>query len=284
MPLCCALVSAIVMLSTWGTEKPEMIPGADVDQSVIAALTRQGEVKPRAIAHVDLTEPFRTLTQWTLVAVQDGSPPPTQIEDHGPIHVCFVKSATPDCAESFYQRASRSDQRWFDTPYHLLASDVVYTRGDKSSPLLLVKVCTAESFNGDCGIATALYRYDNRDDQFIRVFLNVTGRNNNQATRFVERGPLLGDVIVDYPTEHAPFTYWVEVYRAGESGQYVRILRYRGRTGYGDGNQLAVADSEMPEILQHLGLWQTGDTLPVPPHMPQGCSDLFMRNGEEWCK
>jgi hypothetical protein len=91
-------------------------------------------------------------------------------------------------------------------------------------------------------------------------------------------------VIVVYPTEHAPYTYWVEVYRAGESGQYVRILRYRGRTGYGDGNQLAVADSEMPELLRHLGLWQPGDALPVAVHLPQGCSHLFMGQGEEWCK
>jgi len=116
------------------------------------------------------------------------------------------------------------------------------------------------------------------------VFLNVTGRNNNEATRFVERGPLTGDVIVDYPTEDAPYTYWIEVYRAGKSGQYARILRYRGRTGYADGNRLAVADSEMPEILQHLELWKPGDALPVPAQMPQGCSKLFMRQNEEWCK
>lgn len=82
--------------------------------------------------------------------------------------------------------------------------------------------------------------------------LPLTGRNNNQETRFVERGPLQGNVIVDYPTQDAPYTYWIEVYNAGESSQYVQILRYRGRTGYGDGNPLAVADSEMPEILRRL--------------------------------
>jgi hypothetical protein len=140
------------------------------------------------------------------------------------------------------------------------------------------------SGNGDCEIATALYQYEKVTDRFVRVFLNLTGRNNNQATRFVESGPLQGDVIVNNPTENAPYTYWIEVYRAESSGQYERILRYRGRTGYGDGNPLAVADSEMPEILRHLGLWHPGDALPVPIHLPQGCTDLFMRNGEEWCK
>ena len=76
----------------------------------------------------------------------------------------------------------------------------------------------------------------------------------------------------------------MEIYRAEQSGHYVRILRYRGRTGYNDGNPLAVADSEMPEILRHLGLWRPGDAVPVPAHLPQGRGDLFIRNGEEWCK
>jgi len=54
--------------------------------------------------------------------------------------------------------------------------------------------------------------------------------------------------------------------RSTEQGseQYGRILRYRGLTGYSDGNPLAVADSEMPEILRRLGLWQPGEPLPVP--------------------
>jgi hypothetical protein len=147
-----------------------------------------------------------------------------------------------------------------------------------------VEVCGSEGPNGNCAIANALYRYDRGADRFIRVFLNRTGRNNNEVTRFVEEGPLQGDVIVDYPTENAPYTYWIEVYRAADSGQYARILRYRSLTGYSDGNPLAVADSEMPEILHRLGLWQPGDPLPVPTHLPQGCSRLFMRHGEEWCK
>jgi len=173
---------------------------------------------------------------------------------------------------------------WFDTPYHLFAGSVVYANRNKSNPLLFLKVCGATSGDGDCGIATALYHYDRAADRFIRVFLNLTGRNNNQVTRFVERDPLQGDVIVDNPTENAPYAYWIEVYRAEDSGQYGRILRYRGHTVYSDGNPLAVADSEMPEILRRLGLWHPGDPLPVPAHLPQGCSHLFMRHGEEWCK
>ena len=155
---------------------------------------------------------------------------------------------------------------------------------NQSSPLLFLKVCGEVSGDGDGAIAAALYMYDKGTDRFIRVFLNLTGRNNNQATRFVESGPLQGDVIVDNPTENAPYTYWIEVYRAEDSGKYGRILRYRGHTGYSDGNPLAVADSEMPEILHRLGLWHPGDPLPVPAHLPEGCRDLFMLHSEEWCK
>lgn len=283
LSLCCAFLTALISPHFLRAEKPKVISGEEVDRSVIAALSHQGVTKPKVVAHIDLTEPFGTVTQWTFVVAQDGGKPAEDFEDHGPLFLCLVKAASPDCALHLYQHV-RSDMPWFDTPHHLFAGRVVYANRNKTSPLLFLQVCGAEGPNGNCGIATALYEYDNGTDRFTRVFLNLTGRNNNQATRFVESGPLQGDVIVNYPTENAPYTYWIEVYRAAKSGQYDRILRYRGHTGYSDGNPLAVADSEMPEILHRQGLWQPGDPLPVPPHMPQGCRDLFMRHGEEWCK
>jgi len=281
--LCFAFLISLVTPHCFGANKPNTVSSVEIDQSVIAAFSHQDAGRPKVIAHVDLTEPFGTLTQWTFMTVQEGGQSPTKLEDHGPIHVCFVKSARPDCSENFYQMSGKEDP-WFDTPYHLIASSIVYADQNQSSPLLLVQVCGAEGFNGNCGIATALYRYDRGTDRFIRVFQNLTGRNNNEATRFVDRGPLQGNVIVDYPTGNAPYTYWIEVYRAKESGQYVRVFRYRGRTRYGDGNPLAVADSEMPEILGHFGLWRPSNALPVPAHMPTGCRHLYMRQGEEWCK
>ncbi len=277
LSLCCAFLTAVIAPHPLGAEKPKPIPEEAVDRSVIAALSHQGVTKPRVVSHVDLTEPFGTETQWTFVAIQDGGHAVPDFDDHGPIFLCLVKAASPDCALHFYRQAD-------DMPHNLFAGSVVYANQNKSSPLLFLKVCGEEGPNGNCAIATALYMYDKGTDHFTRVFLNLTGRNNNQATRFVESGPLQGDVIVGYPTENAPYTYWVEVYRAEDSGQYGRILRYRGHTGYSDGNPLAVADSEMPEILHRLGLWQPGDPLPAPAHLPQGCRDLFMRHGEEWCK
>ena len=283
LSLCCAFLTAVITPHFLGADKPKAIAGEVVDRSVIAALSRQGVTKPSVVSHIDLTEPFGTVTQWTFVVVQDGGQPAEDFEDHGPIFPCLVKASSPDCALHLYPQV-RSEMPWFDTPYHLFAGSVVYADRNKLSPLLFLKVSGAVSGDGDCNIATALYKYDKGADRFIQVFQNLTGRNNNQGTRFVESGPLQGDVIVDNPTENAPYTYWIEVYRAGDSGKYDRILRYRGLTGYSDGNPLAVADSEMPEILRRLGLWKPGDPLPVPPHLPRGCRDLFMRRGEEWCK
>lgn len=281
--LCYAVLAPVFAAQRLYAEKPKPISAEEIDRSVIATLLHKGVTEPKVISHIDLTAGFGTATQWTFLVVQDGGHPIPDFEESGPIFLCLVKAVSPDCAEDLYQHVN-SEQPWPETPYHLFAGRVVYAGQNRSSPLLLVKVCGQEGGNGNCEIATALYRYDREADRFSRVFLNVTGRNNNEATRFVERGPLQGVVIVNYPTEHAPYTYWIEVYRAGDSGRYVQILRYRGHTGYNDGNPLAVSDSEMPEILHRLGLWQPGYALPVPAHMPRGCSDLFMRQDEEWCK
>lgn len=283
LALLCAFLGGVLTPPPSGAETPQAISAAQIDKSALAALSRQHLTKPEVISHLDLTKPFRTAVQWTLVVVEDMARPSDAQEDHGPIVVCLVQSATLDCAQHFYEPVPGETPE-YPAPYHLFASRVVYAGSDDSGPLLLVQVCTAEMFDGNCGIATVLYRYDSPTNRFVRVFLNVTGRNNNEATRFVETGSLQGDVIVDYPTEHAPYTYWIEIYRAQPSGQYQRILRYRGHTGYSDGNPLAVADSEMPEILRHLGFWKPGDVLPAPAHLPRGCSHLYMRADEEWCK
>lgn len=284
LSLCCAFwTAATITPYSLRPERPKSIPGGEVDRSVIAALSHRGVMKPRVISHIDLTEYFGTAKQWTFVVARDGDKPTPDFENHGPIFLCLVKATSPDCAQDLYQQIKGETPR-SDKPYHLFAVNVVYAKQNKSEPLLFLEVCGEQGPNGNCEIATALYRYDEGADRFIRVFLNITGRNNNQATRFVESGPLQGDVVIDNPTENAPYTYWIEVYRAGDSGQYGRILRYRGLTRYSDGNPLAVADSEMPEILRRLGFWRPGDPLPVPPHMPKGCRGLFMRHGEEWCR
>jgi len=161
----------------------------------------------------------------------------------------------------------------------------VHAGRGETVPLLWFQACSLRGANGSCSISTFLFAYDRRKDRFRSVFFNITGRNNNQETRFVESGPLQGAVIVANPANKAPYTYDVEVHRQSSPGdEYARVLKYRGRTGYGDGNPLPVIDSEMPEILRRLGLWKTGDALPVPPRMPAECKRLAMRRGVEWCE
>lgn len=149
----------------------------------------------------------------------------------------------------------------------------------------MLQTLSAHGMNGNASIGTTLFQYDLNTDGFLQVFANVNGgTNNNAETRFVERGPLQGDVIVNYPTDNAPYAYWIEVYALGKSDHYLRILRYRSITHYGDGNPLPVADSEMPEIMARSGFWKPGDALPIPQVAPKGCGPLVMRHGEEWCK
>lgn len=254
-----------------------------VEADVITHLKAHGFRDPKIVSSTDLTSQFATASEWTLVIAQDKSAPPelSDFEDRGPIAICFVKGLASDCSEKLYQ-AVPSEQRWFGTPFYISDSRVVYAGPGGKRPLLLLKVCGARSGDGSCGIATALFDYDRGADRFQRVFENVTGSNNNQQTRFVESGLLLGAVVVNQPTDNAPYAYWIEVYRMADSGRYGRVLRYRSRTRYADGNALAVIDSDMPEILRRLGLRRISDPLPVPKSTVT-CTHPVLRKGEEWC-
>jgi hypothetical protein len=130
---CCAFLAAAITPHLLSAEKPKAIPGEEVDRLVIAALSHQGVTKPKVVSHIDLTEPFGTVAQWTFVAIQDDGQPIDDFEDHGPILLCLVKAASPDCAQHLYQQV-RSEMPWFDTPYHLFDGSVVYANQNKSSP------------------------------------------------------------------------------------------------------------------------------------------------------
>ena len=140
--------------------------------------------------------------------------------------------------------------------YEILASEIVFSGPGRTLPLLRIKTCTTRCANGNCGVSTFLLAYDRGAQRFRVDFFNMMGRNNNEEARFVENGLLAGSVVVAYPSDNAPFTYFVEVYKRSSDSDYVQVLRYRGNTHYGDGNPLAVIDSEMPETLRRLGLWK----------------------------
>ncbi len=288
---CIAAVICLLPAANLGARGSAADTTAKIDQAVVAELSSMYGTTSKIVGHVDLTKPFRTKTPWALVI---GKGPDKEATEHdsfgepGAVSICFVHNESIDCSESLFlasymeQNISRrSGERLF---YQLFNSAIVYSGPKKTQPLLLVRTCTMGGMNGDCGVSTFLFDYDRNADRFHTVFFNLTCRNNNQETRFIDRGPLIGDVIVAEPSDNAPFTYWVEIYKRNGSGKYARLMRYRGKTVYGDGNRLAVIDSEMPEILRRLKLWAPGQALPVPPKMPVGCSRLFMRKGVEWCE
>lgn len=286
-----ALAAAVIVAPGRGSATAS-IEAAEIDRAAIAKLASLYGINATVIAHLDLTRPFHTKSQSTLVIAKQPDEESADTDGlgdrRGVISICFVENATPDCSEAMFRVKYREENIELasgESPfYELFASDVVYSGAGKTLPLLRIKTCTISGANGSCGVSTFLYAYDRATDRFRSVFFNLTGRNNNEETRFIDSGPLLGDVIVARPTDNAPFTYFVEVHKRKGTGSYARVLRYRSRTGYADGNPLAVIDSEMPEILRRLGRWRSGDALPVPPTMPAGCERLVLRNGVEWCE
>jgi hypothetical protein len=287
-----SVVVAVTLIFVTGGAKAQMhLDWSAIDKAVIWKLSAQFGINSKVIAHLDLTGPFQTKSRWSLVAAkqpdEEGSATDGLGERVGAISLCFVENDEPDCSEEMFLAKYREEKISFDSRpgpfYELFASDVVFSGAGRTFPLLRIKSCTTRGANGNCGVSTFLFAYDRNTQRFRIVFFNMMGRNNNQEARFVEKGPLLGNVIVAYPTRDAPFTYLVEVYRRSSDGDYSQVLKYRGNTHYGDGNPLAVIDSEMPETLRRLGLWKTGDSLPVPPRAPKGCT-LLIRKGIEWCE
>lgn len=288
------LIAAVCWLPT-GTvsaREPAADTAAKIDQAVVSELSSLYGTTSKIISHVDLTRPFRTKTPWAFVVGKEPDKPGTDKQpwlwEPGAVSPCFVNSGAVDCSEMMFhasyieQNTVRdSGERLF---YEFFQSAIVYSGPRKRQPLLMVRTCTRPGTNGNCGVSTFLFDYDGKADRFQDVFFSFTGRNHNEETRFIDKGPLIGNVIVAEPTRNAPYTYWVEVYKRNASGKYARSLRYRGKTEYGDGNHLAVIDSEMPAILKRLKLWKPGQALPVPPKMPDRCTRLFMRKGVMWCE
>src|ERR1035441_588518 len=287
-----SVVVVVTLIFVAGSAEAQThLDASAIDKAVISKLSAQFGINSTVVTHLDLTQPFQTKSKWSLVAAkqpdEESSATDGLGEREGAISLCFVENDEPDCSEEMFLAKYREEKISFDSGpgpfYELFASDVVFSGPGRTVPLLRIKSCTTRGANGNCGVSTFLFAYDRKAERFRVVFFNMMGRNNNQEARFVEKGPLLGSVIVAYPTNDAPFTYFVEVYKRNSDSEYSQVLRYRGNTHYGDGNPLAVIDSEKPETLQRLGLWKTGDALPVPPRMPRGCT-LVMRKGLEWCE
>ena len=96
----------------------------------------------------------------------------------------------------------------------------------------------------------------------------------------MDSGPLKGSIVAVLSPYGPPFSYVIKVSRLTPDYRYRQALNYRSATLYGDGNPLAVIDSEMPNILRRLGLWQSGQPLPLPK---SGCAKPRLVKSELWC-
>lgn len=134
--------------------------------------------------------------------------------------------------------------------------------------------------NGSQLVLTQVLAYEHSQTRFLRIYQYATGTNNNEEVRYISSGRLKGDIISVDPTENAPYGYWVTVNVLTPQYNYKRVLRYRSATHYGDGNPLAVIDSEM-NIERRLGYWKPGMPLPVPSG---GCPRPRLIRMELWCK
>ncbi|WP_334181402.1 hypothetical protein [Novosphingobium sp.] len=222
----------------------------------------------KVIRTMDLSAPFQTRSPWQFIATQGAEEEdPSGDTAPGPITPCITrdKGATCNSAATSALRLPGSDDV-FSTPHFISRLEVVHAKaeGETGRSLLLLQLASFQAGNGDRRVALQLYAYDRAKDAFTAVFTHRTGRNNNQELRYVEAGPLRGNVITAEPTQDAPYGYWITVHKPAASGQYGQALRFRSATAYGDGNPLAVIDSEMPNILKRLGLWRAGMPLPLP--------------------
>ena len=199
---------------------------------------------------IDLTRPFATRTPWRLAATQGPAIPDPILGEGtvpGAVRLCLGHpggACQPDVPRLLTPPGGADP---YAEAHDLLAARIVHPRDH--TPLLLLRVGSLHGANGDQRIATALFAYDRAADRFT----HRTGRNNNQEVRYIDAGPLAGDVIVAEPTRTAPFAYWISVSAPGTRAHpYRQLLRYRSSVRYGDGDPRPVIDAEMPAILRHL--------------------------------
>lgn len=251
---------------------------------MLASLSGAAPAAAGVIASVDLSKPFGTRTPWRFTAVQgpDVDDPIMGAGDKvpGAVRFCISNDKGRSCRPDLRAIIGKPDvNNLFWEPHFLNKAEIVRPRGGRA--LLLVQAASLQSGDGDQAVATEVLAYDRGHDVFTPIYKNTTGRNNNEEVRYISRGPLEGAMVSVEPTENAPFGFWVTVNRLTPAYTYRQVLRYRSATHYGDGNPLAVIDSEMANIERRLGLWHPGAPLPLPKGR---CPKPHLIGMELWCR
>lgn len=255
------------------------------------ALSSAAIAAPMMIASLDLSKSFAARSLWLFQATQgpdvegaDGD----QVD--GVITLCLRKGPAGACDPQLLTafndpglaKFGPNIEMLFGKPHNLEEPKILYPEGANHAPLLWVQTSSASAGDGNRGILTQVLAYNRSSDDFYRIYSHLTGgSNNDQDIRFIDAGPMRGDIISVDPTSNAPFAFWIVVNALTPSFTYYEALRYRSATRYDDGNPLSVIDSEMPNIQRRLGLWRVGLPLPMPA---SGCSRPRMIHNELWCR
>ena len=237
---------------------------------------------PSVPTTIDLTAPFHTRAPWHFTATQG----PEIANSYGPagdmapgkFTLCLSHDGKSDCDSSLLHVLGNALGDDWSGPHFLKKAEI--DRPD-ARPLLLIQSAGLWSGDGDYGIETVAYRYDRAQDRFVVAYEHGSEHNRNGNVRYIADGPLRGDFISADATDDAPFGYWMVVNRLGADDAYHQILRYRSATHYGDNNPLAVIDSEMPNIEEHLHLWHPSQALPLPAGK---CPKPHLAQGALWCQ
>lgn len=242
----------------------------------------------KQIASLDLAKAFATRSPWRLTVTQGPDVPDPIWADSwdkelspGVVHLCLSKDGGASCdpvLAHLLQRDGKDDL--FSEPHYLRDLHIVRPRGLEGPPMILIRIASAMGVTPDQRNAMHILAYDAANDRFRDAFGKMTGQTNNQEVRYIAGGPLKGDIIVADSPFGPPFSYVVTVSRPGADDRYRTVLNFRSATRYGDGNPLAVIDSEMPNILRRLGLWRAGQPLPLPDGK---CPKPHMVKGALWC-
>jgi hypothetical protein len=255
------------------------------------ALSSAALAAPTMIASLDLSKSFATRSLWSFQATQGPDVEGANGDQvDGVITLCLRKGRAGPCDPALITafndpglaRFGPDIEMLFGEPHNLEQPEILYPEGANHAPLLWVQTSSASSGDGNRGIFTQVLVYNRNSDQFYRIYSHLTGgSNNNQDIRFIDAGPMRGDIISVDPTSNPPYAFWIVVNALTPSFTYNEVLRYRSATRYNDGNPLSVIDSEMPNIQRRLGLWRTGLPLPLPA---SGCSQPQMIHDELWCR
>lgn len=241
----------------------------------------------KVIKRIDLSKPFHLLPGASFVATQGRpvvDPIPIFKGETAPaaIHMCLRVSRTGGCNPALDNMLDReSSKDWFSDIHYLEVARLEFPDGRAGPPLLHLQGSSLHSGDGDQRRAIEMLANRPGKGGFESIYHEQIGNNHNEEVRYIPTGPLRGSVIAALSPYGPPFSYVIKVSHLTSDYRYKLVLHYRSATLYGDGNPLAVIDSEMPNILRKLGLWHRGDPIPLPP---SPCPNPHLVKSELWCK